>query len=130
MNVDRRILRSISEWSVFKYLLVGYLIFFILSLIMMGIIGVVTWLGLSSYGINLQDIISENFGIDLPTYTGGGIIGIILVIAGGFVASIFYAAVGTLALWIMNVVLRITGGIELRFLEQKPEEPTSLTKAD
>ncbi|MDP3011482.1 MAG: hypothetical protein Q8N27_02075, partial [Candidatus Hydromicrobium sp.] len=52
----------------------------------------------------------------------GMIMGIVISIVGGLVASVFYAAVGTLVVWIMNVVLKISGGIELRFLPEKEEK--------
>ena len=126
MAVERKVLRSISELSMFKYLLVCYLIFFILSVIIMGILGLITWLGLSSFGIDLNNILST-FGLDyLSSYNfnllGSGVVTIIVLIASGLFASIFYAAVGTLTVWIMNVVLRIVGGVELRFLMKKEKE--------
>ena len=43
---------------------------------------------------------------------------IVLSIVGGLIASVFYAAFGTLMVWIVNVVLRISGGIELRFIDR------------
>lgn len=126
MAVERKVLRSISELSMFKYLLIIYLIFFILSVIVMAIIGLIVWRGLSSFGIDNINSILASLGlgnINISDLFGRGmIIGIVISIGGGLVASIFYAAVGTLFVWIMNVVLKISGGIELRFLPGKEEK--------
>jgi hypothetical protein len=125
MNVERRVLRSISEFSMFKYLLIFYVIFFILSVIVMAIIGLIAWLGLSSFGVDINSILTslglENIGI-FNFFGGGTVITIVVLIVGGLIASVFYAAIGTLMVWIMNVVLRISGGIELRFLPKREEE--------
>ncbi|MDZ7838381.1 MAG: hypothetical protein U5N58_10785 [Actinomycetota bacterium] len=45
MTVERKTLKSISELSIFKYLLVFYLIFFVIALIVTGIVFLFTWLG-------------------------------------------------------------------------------------
>jgi len=126
MAVERKVLRSISELSMFKYLLIFYLIFFILSVIVMAIIGLIAWRGLFSFGIDNINSILASLGlgnINISDLFGRGmVIGIVISIVGGLVASIFYAAVGTLVVWIMNVVLEISGGIELRFLPGKEEK--------
>lgn len=125
MAVERKVLRSVSEFSMFKYLLVFYLIFFVLSAIVMTIIGLITWFGLSSFGFNIGGIL-KSLGLGnisaLPGFFGGSTaVTIIVLVAGGLIASVFYAAIGTLVVWIVNVVLKITGGIELRFLPRKEE---------
>lgn len=126
MAVERRVLRSISEFSMFKYLLIFYVIFFILSVILMAIIGLIAWLGLSSFGIDNINSMLASLGlgnIDITNYFGRGmIIGIVISVVGGLIASVFYAAFGTLMVWIMNVILKISGGIELRFLPGKEEK--------
>jgi Transmembrane domain of unknown function (DUF3566) len=119
-RIDRKVLKSISELSSFKFLLVFYLIFFIISVVIMGIIALLAWLGLSSSGINLTDIL-HNFGISdfgLLNLGGGTVLYVVVSIIGGLVASVFYAAFGTLMVWITNVILKISGGIELRFIER------------
>lgn len=125
MAVERKVLRSISELSMFKYLLIFYLIFFILSVILMAVVGLIAWLGLSSSGIDINSMLAslglEDTGIS--GFLGGGtVITIVISIVGGLFASVFYAAFGTLMVWIMNVVLRVSGGIELRFLPGKEEK--------
>jgi len=120
-RIDRKVLRSVSELSSFKFLLVFYLVFFIISAVIMGIIGLLAWLGLSSYGINMADIL-QNFGLSdfgLLNLGGGSVLYVIVAIIGGLVASVFYAAFGTLMVWITNVILKISGGIELRFIERE-----------
>ncbi|MEE8325297.1 MAG: DUF3566 domain-containing protein [Candidatus Humimicrobiaceae bacterium] len=126
INIERKTVRSISELSSFKFLLIFYLIFFILSVIIMGIIALIAWAGLSSSGINIPDILNSfgigNFGIGnftLASIGGGSVLYIVLSIVGGLIASVFYAAFGTLMVWIVNVVLRISGGIELRFIDRE-----------
>ena len=125
VNIERKVIRSISELSSFKFLLVFYLIFFILSVIIMGIIALLAWAGLSSFGINIPDILNSlglgNLGLGnlgLANIGGGSVLYIVLSIVGGLIASVFYAAFGTLMVWIVNVVLRISGGIELRFTDR------------
>ena len=126
MVVERKVLRSISELSMFKYLLIIYLIFFILSVIVMAIIGFIVWRGLSSFGIDNINSILASLGlgnINISDFFGRGmIIGIVISIVGGLIASALYAAVGILFVWIINVVLKISGGIELRFLPGKEEK--------
>ncbi|MBU4314339.1 MAG: DUF3566 domain-containing protein [Actinobacteria bacterium] len=125
MAVERKVLRSISELSMFKYLLIFYLIFFILSVIVMAIIGLIAWLGLSSFDIDINSMLASlGLGnINISDFFGRGmVIGIVISIVGGLIASVFYAAIGTLFVWIMNVVLKISGGIELRFLPGKEEK--------
>ena len=125
MAVEKKVLRSISELSMFKYLLIFYLIFFILSVIVMAIIGLIAWLGLSSFGIDINSMLAS-LGLGdtgIPGLLGGGmVITIVISIVGGLFASVLYAAFGTLMVWIMNVILRISGGIELRFLPGKEEK--------
>ncbi len=126
VNIERKVIRSISELSSFKFLLIFYLIFFILSVIIMGIVALLAWAGLSSFGVNVPDIFNSiglgnlgfaNFG--LGNIGGGSVLYIILGIVGGLIASVFYAAVGTLMVWIGNVILRISGGIELRITSRE-----------
>lgn len=119
-NVEKKVVRSISELSSFKFLLVFYLIFFILSVVILGIIALLAWAGLSSFGINVTDIL-KNFGIgDFGLFNIGGssVRYIVFAIAGGLIASVFYAAFGTLMVWIGNVILKISGGIEIRFIDR------------
>jgi hypothetical protein len=125
VNIERKVIRSISELSSFKFLLVFYLIFFILSVIIIGIIALLAWAGLASFGINIPDILNSlglgNLGLGnlgLANIGGGSVLYIVLSIVGGLIASVFYAAFGTLMVWIVNVVLRISGGIELRFIDR------------
>ena len=121
VNIERKVIRSISELSSFKFLLVFYLIFFIISVIIMGIVALLAWAGLSSFGVSVPDILQSfglgNFG--LANIGGGSVLYIVLAIVGGLIASVFYAAFGTLMVWIGNVVLRISGGIELRFIDRE-----------
>ena len=125
MAVERKVLRSISELSMFKYLLIFYLIFFILSVIVMAIIGLIAWLGLSSFGIAINSMLTS-LGLGdtgISGLLGGGMVTTIVIsIVGGLIVSVLYAAFGTLIVWIMNVILKISGGIELRFLPGKEEK--------
>lgn len=120
MAVDRRVLKSISEWSMFKYLLVAYLIFFIIFSVIFGAVAIIAWLGLATYGINLQDLLGE-FGVDLTIF-GGGVVSLIILLIIGLIASVFFAVGGVLFVWLINVALKVTGGIELRFFEKELEK--------
>ena len=126
MSVERRVLKSVSELSMFKYLLFFYLIFFILSVIVTVVIGLIAWVGLSSYGFDINSILESsglgNTGLLFSFFGGGSVITIAILIIGGLIASVLYAGIGTVMVWIMNVVLKISGGIELRFLPEKEEQ--------
>jgi hypothetical protein len=126
VTINRKVLKSISELSSFKFLLIFYLVFFIIWVIVIGIIYLIAWLGLSSAGINIGDLLQGygigNFG--LLKLEEGNILYLIIAVIGGLVASVFYAAIGTLMVWIVNVILRISGGIELRFIEKKDTAKT------
>ena len=123
MQVERRVLKSISEFSIFKYVLVAYLIFFILYVIIFAVVGLIGWAVLASSGMTFQDVLNSVMpGMDIDQMLGsiglnlgGGIIGIIIFIIVGLVASVFAAALAAFTTWILNVILRIIGGIELRF---------------
>jgi len=123
MKVERKVLKSISELSMFKFVLVSYLIFFILFVIIFTIAGLLGWALLATSGLTIQDLVN-NFipGINIAGLIGGlggGILGIVLFIIIGLVASVFAAALAAFATWILNVVLKIVGGIELRFAPGK-----------
>lgn len=118
MAVERKTLKSVSEFSIFKYLLVFYLVFFVIALIVSGIIFLVTWLGFSAAGVSLNELL-PSLGLDMSWLPGGNAAGIALMIIGGLIGSVVIAAIGTLAMWIVNIVLKISGGIELRFLGTK-----------
>ena len=121
-TINRKVLRSISELSSFKFMLVFYLVFFIISVIIMGLIALFAWLGLSSSGIDINQIL-QSFGLgNLGMFNLGGgstLLYVIISIIGGLIFSVFYAAFGTLMVWIVNVILRISGGLELRFIERQ-----------
>jgi hypothetical protein len=125
MKVERKILKSISELSIFKLVIVIYLILFILFVIIFAVGALIGWAVLATSGIGATDIfksISSLTGLDMSGIMGGlggGILGIILFVVVGLVASVFAAAIATLFAWIFNVVLRIVGGIELRFALSK-----------
>ena len=120
-NVERKVVRSIGELSSFKFLLVFYLVFFILSVIIMGIVALLAWVALPSFGINISDMLQSYvpgyFG--LFNIGGGSMLYMVLAIVGGLIASVFYAAFGTLMVWIGNVILKISGGIEIRITSRE-----------
>jgi hypothetical protein len=121
MKVERKILKSISELSIFKLVLVIYLILFILFVIIFAISALIGWAFLAASGLTSSGILTNVdslLGLNLTGILGGlggGILGIILFLIIGLIASVFAAAIATLFAWIFNVVLRIVGGIELRF---------------
>ncbi len=123
MKVERKVLKSISELSMFKYVLVSYLLFFILFVIIFAIVALLGWALLATSGLKVQDLIGSFFpGINIAGIIGGlggGVLGIVLSIIIGLVASVFAAALAAFTTWILNVVLKIVGGIELRFALSK-----------
>ena len=137
MKVERRIVKSISEFSVFKFVLVAYLIFFILFVIIFAIIGLIGWALIAASGVVLTDVLNSLIpGLNLSEMlaglgigVGGGVIGMVLFVVLGLVASVFVAAGAAVVAWLVNVVLKIIGGIELRFAPDKKsvvEDPVSI----
>jgi hypothetical protein len=127
MKVERRIVRSISEFSVFKFVLVAYLIFFILFVLIFAIIGLIGWALIAASGVVLTDVLNSLIpGLNLSEMIGGlglgmggGALGMVLFVVLGLVASVFVAAGAAVVAWLVNVVLKIIGGIELRFAPYK-----------
>lgn len=133
--IQRRLVKSVSEFSVFKIALIAYLIIFILTVIFLAIISLITWAGFKASGINLNNILTDSslgqllpaFGIPVPNLNlilgAGGVIGIVLSIVLGLVFSVVFAAIAAFWTWIFNVVLKISGGIEIRYIDRtlKPE---------
>ena len=131
MKVDRKTLRSVSEFSLFKIALVAYLIFFILYIIIFAIAGLIGWAFLASTGMTFNEVVASFMpGFDIEQILGsmgmnlgGGLVSIVIFIIIGLVASVFAAALAALTTWIFNVVLRITGGVELRFAPEMKAAP-------
>ena len=128
--IQRRVVKSISEFSVFKIALIAYLIIFILTVILVAIISLITWAGFQASGINLNNLLQNTpigqflpaFGITLPNLNlvlgTGGIISIVLFIVLGLLFSIVFAAVAAFWTWIFNVILKISGGVEIRYIDR------------
>jgi hypothetical protein len=128
--IQRRVVKSISEFSAFKIALISYLIIFILTVIVMAVVALITWAGLAASGINLNNLMSgssigqllSGFGINIPNLSAvigtGSIVGIVLFIVFGLLFSIVFAAIVTFWTWIFNVMLKISGGIEVRYVDR------------
>lgn len=127
MKVERRIVKSISEFSVFKFALVAYLIFFILFVVIFAIIGLIGWALIAASGTAFKDVLNSIIpGINLSQMLaglgigmGGSVLGMVLFVILGLVASVFAAAGAAVVAWLVNVVLKMIGGIELRFAPDK-----------
>jgi MFS family permease len=127
MKVERRIVKSISEFSVFKFALVAYLIFFILFVIIFAIIGLIGWALIAASGVVFADVLNSLIpGLNLSELLGGlgigmggSVLGMVLFVVLGLIASVFVAAGAAVGAWLVNVVLKIIGGIELRFAPDK-----------
>ena len=139
-NVTRRIVISISEWSVFKIIIIAYLIFFALGIVVFAIFSLLTWLGLEISGLSFANMlenmgfasITQSFGVnitDMNLFAGRmGVTGIIIFIVVGLLFSVVYAAIVTFFTWILNVILKISGGIELRFMDKNAVVENKVSK--
>lgn len=128
--IQRRVVKSISELSVFKIALIAYLIIFILTVILASIIALITWAGLQASGINLNNLLGNTtlgqllpaFGVTIPNLNlvlgTGSVIGIVLFIVLGLLFSIVFAAIATFWTWIFNVIIKISGGVEIRYIDR------------
>lgn len=129
-NVTRRIISSISEWSVFKVTIIAYLIFFALGVVIFAVFSLLSWMGLEISGTGFENMFEntgiaatmQSFGInmtDMNLFSGAmGVTGIIIFIVVGLLFSVVFAAIVTFFAWIFNVILKISGGIELRFKDK------------
>jgi len=139
-NVTRRMVISISEWSVFKIIIIAYLIFFALGIVVFAIFSLLTWLGLEISGLSFANMLenmgfasmTQSFGVnitDMNLFAGGmGVTGIIIFIVVGLLFSVVYAAIVTFFTWILNVILKISGGIELRFIDKNAVVENKVSK--
>lgn len=138
--IQRRVIKSISEFSVFKIALIAYLIVFILSVILMAIIALITWAGFAASGINFNDMVGTSYigpmlsglGLNIPSsnlvFGTGGIVGIVLFIVFGLIFSVVFAAIATFWTWVFNVILKISGGIEVRYLDRTIRTETKIVE--
>jgi len=132
--IQRRVVKSISEFSVFKIALIVYLIIFILNVIFAAIFALImravlpalinnlnNFIGtsgvgslLSIFGVNIPDInsFSNVFGTNLSI----GFIVISIVV--GLLFSVPFAAIATFWTWIFNVIIKISGGVEIRYIDR------------
>ena len=81
---------------------------------------------MAGWAFGITDML-QNLGFNINDYLGKvsnqlGVTAIAGIVVGGLAASVFYAAFGTLIVWIMNVILKISGGVELRFAERVSKE--------
>ena len=139
-NVTRKMVISISEWSVFKIIIIAYLIFFALGVVVFAIFSLLTWLGLEISGLSFANMLenmgfasmTQSFGVnitDMNLFAGGmGVTGIIIFIVVGLLFSVVYAAIVTFFTWILNVILKISGGIELRFMDKNAVVENKVSK--
>ncbi len=134
-NIQRRVIKSISEWSVFKVTIFTYLIFYALGVLFFSIFflivfGVIRPSGPNFSGMGAQNLL-QLFGINIPGMNlfRGGLTTptIIIFVLVGLLLSILFAGISVLYTWIFNVILKISGGIELRFIERG--ENQGITKA-
>ena len=128
--VQKKLVKSISEWSVFKIALITYLFVFILSVIFFAIVALITWAGFAASGIDLNNLFASTglgallsgFGIVLPNmnavFQTGGVIGIVLFIVFGLLFSVVSAVIAVFWTWIFNVILKISGGFEVRYIDR------------
>lgn len=128
--IQRRVVKSISEFSVFKIALVAYLIIFILSVILMAIIALITWAGFAASGINFNNLTGNSnigsllslLGVNIPNlnviFGTGSVVMLVVSIVGGLFFSIVFAAIATFWTWVFNVILKISGGVEVRYIDR------------
>jgi hypothetical protein len=136
--IQRRVVKSISEFSVFKIALVSYLIIFILTVIFAAISALImqtilpilgnifnNFIGasgagslLSLFGINIPNASSLGSAFGGIVTSGPAVIVIVGGIIGGLLFSVVFAAIAAFWTWIFNVVIKISGGIEIRYIDR------------
>lgn len=117
-TVNKVILKNIGIKSVFKYFTIFYLLFYGLFLFTGGIAylaGKVTGLIPEQFGISDISPLFDRWGIGFLNYFGHGIFAVITFITTGFAISLGWGLLGILGAWIVNIILKISRGIELRF---------------
>jgi hypothetical protein len=111
----RTSIRRVGPWSVFKFSLVSYLIFFLLVFVFF-LISYLIVVGSGFAGAQSQDVaeLFKVFGV-----SGG--IALVIIFFAGILSCVFYAIFNSIGALIYNLIAWITGGIELG-LEDKEEK--------
>lgn len=116
--VNKVILKNIGIKSVFKYFTIFYLFFYGLFLFIGSIAylaGKVIGIIPGQFGVNQIGPLFDKWGIGFLNYFGTGIFAVITFIITGFALSLVWGLLGILVAWIINIILKISAGIELRF---------------
>lgn len=113
--MTRQRVKSVGVWSVFKFCLVYYLLFFLLFCTFAGIIYLVVAL-VGTMATPAKQQMSAISG-----FLGGGVVSIVIAFAVGLFSSIIYAAIAAIGAAIYNLIALISGGIELNLIE-KPKK--------
>ncbi len=111
---DVVVVRSVGIKSMFKYFIISYLIFF--SIIT--IIGVIAYLAEQKFsfipaGLKFGEIIA-GLHLGFLNYFNSQFATIIFFIIIGLAFSVVFGLIGMLIGWIMNISLRISGGIDVK----------------
>ena len=144
--IQRRVIKSISEFSVFKIALIVYLVVFVITVIFAALSALIMQSVLPILGNSITSLLQTSgigdlltmFGINVPDI--GAIIGssgsifssgpvVIIVVAliiGGLLFSVIFAAVAAFWTWIFNVIIRISGGIEIRYIDRTKKAETQI----
>ena len=111
----RTSIKRVGPWSVFKFSLVAYLIFFLLVFVFF-LVSYLIVVGSGLAGAQGEDVaeLFRVFGV-----SGG--VALIVVFFGGIFSCVFYAVFNSIGALIYNLIAWITGGIELG-LEEREEE--------
>lgn len=108
----RQRVKSVGVWSVFKFTLVYYLLFYLSACLIIGLVYIVI-MAFASLGVAAKDQ-ANVFG----AMAGGGILGAVIAFVCGLFASLLYAAVAAVGAAIYNLISLMTGGIELNLIDK------------
>ena len=136
--IQRRVIKSISEFSVFKIALIVYLVVFVITVIFAALSALIMQSVLPILGNSITSLMQTSgigdllpmFGIPVPDI--GAIIGssgslfssgpvviiVVALIVGGLLFSVIFAAIAAFWTWIFNVIIKISGGIEVRYIDR------------
>ncbi len=108
----RTSIRRIGPWSVFKFSLVAYLVFFLIVFVFF-LVSYLIVVGSGVAGAQSEDVaeLFKAFGV-----SGG--VALVVIFFAGFFSCIFYAIFNSIGALIYNLIAWVTGGIELGLEER------------
>lgn len=115
--MNKVLIKRVGPGSVFKFSLVGYLLFFVITMVFLGL--VFLWLGSSASELLKGSVQNQSqLAQAVSTIAGSLLVTYFVIFVGGLISLPFYALFNTIGALIFNLVARLSGGIEIDLKER------------